>query len=79
MNPLTLSPSLLPNLVARLTPRQLEIVALLAEGKSNKEIATLLSIGTRTIKFHIKRACNKIEADNRTQLIVVFAMWKAIS
>jgi DNA-binding NarL/FixJ family response regulator len=38
--------------VARLTPRQREILQLLAEGRSAKEIAALLAISTRTVEFH---------------------------
>jgi len=38
--------------VAALTPRQLEVLQLLAEGRSAKEIATNLEISTRTVEFH---------------------------
>jgi DNA-binding NarL/FixJ family response regulator len=38
--------------VAALTPRQLEVLQLLAEGRSAKEIASSLSISTRTVEFH---------------------------
>jgi DNA-binding NarL/FixJ family response regulator len=38
--------------VAALTPRQREILQLLAEGKTAKEIATVLGISTRTVEFH---------------------------
>jgi len=38
--------------VAALTPRQLEVLQLLAEGRSAKEIATSLSISSRTVEFH---------------------------
>ena len=37
----------------RLTERQREILQLLAEGKSAKEIATILNISSRTVKFHL--------------------------
>jgi Response regulator containing a CheY-like receiver domain and an HTH DNA-binding domain len=76
MNPLSITPSLLPGLVARLTPRQLEIVGLLAEGHSNKTIAAILSINWLTVRTHIHNACERLGVDNRIQLIVIFAMWK---
>ena len=77
MNPLTLAPEVIPDLIARLTPRQLEIVGLLAQGQSTKHTATILSISSETVKRHIYRACQKMELENRTQLIVVFTMWEA--
>ena len=77
MNPLALTPDLLPDMMRRLTPRQLEIVELLAQGKKETEIAPLLSIGVPTIRGHIQRSCFKLRLENRTQLIVVYAMWRA--
>ena len=76
MNPLAVAPELLPNLIARLTPRQLEIVELLAQGNNNKEVASILSIRRGTVEGHIVRACQKLRLENRIQLIVVFVMWK---
>lgn len=77
MNPLTLAPEAIPDLISRLTPRQLEVVGLLAQGLGNKQTATILSISWRTVRTHIQEACKRLGVDNRTQLIVVFAMWKA--
>jgi DNA-binding CsgD family transcriptional regulator len=37
---------------ARLTPREREIIQLLAEGKTNKEVATILFISTKTAEAH---------------------------
>ena len=37
---------------ARTTPRETEITRLLAEGKTNKEVAALLGIGVRTVETH---------------------------
>lgn len=76
MNPLTLSPEVIPVLISRLTPRQLEIVGLLAQGQSTKEISSILSIHRNTIKRHVYRACQKMDVENRIQLIVIFTMWK---
>lgn len=60
-------------MIQTLTPRQLEIIALLAEGKSNKQVASLLSISMDTVRKHIIRACGKLALENRIQLIVAWA------
>ena len=76
MNPLTLAPEAIPDLISRLTPRQLEVVGLLAQGQSTKQTSNILSISSETVKRHIYHACRKMEIENRTQLIVIFTMWK---
>ena len=50
-----------------LTQRESEILALLAAGESNKEIARALSISTRTVERHIGNVYTKIGAHNRAQ------------
>lgn len=79
MNPLLLPPSNLPDLMSRLTPRQIEIVALLLDGSNNKQAAAILSIKRSTLRTQIKRACKKVGAENRIQLIVMFTIWKVTS
>jgi len=76
MNPLALAPEAIPELMSRLTPRQLEVVGLLAQGQSTKQTSTILSISSETVKRHIYRACQKMEIENRVQLIVIFTMCK---
>ena len=49
-----------------LTPREREVVALLAEGLSNKEIALRLGIAPDTAKFHVGRIIDKLDATGRT-------------
>jgi len=78
MNPLTLSPEAIPELMSRLTPRQLEVVGLLAQGQSTKQTSTILSISPETVKRHIYRSCEKMQIENRTQLIVVFTMFEIL-
>jgi len=65
-----------PKTINQLTPRQLEIIALLAEEYSNKNIATILSISGETVKKHIFKARRKMNLENRIQLIVMFVMWR---
>jgi DNA-binding NarL/FixJ family response regulator len=50
-----------------LTPRELEVLALLARGLPNKEIADSLYIGERTVKFHVSSILAKLNAGNRTE------------
>jgi DNA-binding NarL/FixJ family response regulator len=51
-----------------LTDRELEIVVLIAEGNTNKEIASKLFIAENTVKVHVKNILNKLELRNRQQL-----------
>jgi DNA-binding NarL/FixJ family response regulator len=52
-----------------LTPRESEVLQLLAHGKTNKEIATELVISERTVKFHISSILAKLGATNRTEAV----------
>ena len=50
-----------------LTPREREVLQLVANGRSNKEIARTLSITERTAKFHVTSLLNKLGAENRAR------------
>ena len=52
-----------------LTPRETEVLALLAEGLVNREIALRLSISEHTIKFHIRSILGKLGASTRTEAV----------
>lgn len=56
-----------------LTERELEVLALLAQGMQNKEIATQLIISERTVKFHVNSIMGKLGAANRTEAVVIAA------
>ena len=52
-----------------LTPRELEVLALLAEGASNKMIARRLGISVHTAKFHVGSLLDKLDAIGRTDAV----------
>jgi DNA-binding CsgD family transcriptional regulator len=52
-----------------LTPRELDVLALLAEGASNKMIARQLGISVHTVKFHVGSLLDKLDATGRTDAV----------
>jgi DNA-binding NarL/FixJ family response regulator len=54
-----------------LTPRETEVLNLLAQGLPNKEIAAQLVITERTVKFHVSSIMSKLGAGNRTEAVAV--------
>lgn len=52
-----------------LTPREVDVLAAIAEGLSNKEIARRLDISLHTVKFHIESLFRKLGARTRTQAL----------
>lgn len=54
----------------RLTGRQREVMALLAQGKSNKEIAGELGLAAGTVKIHISNIFKALNVRNRTQAVI---------
>jgi DNA-binding NarL/FixJ family response regulator len=52
-----------------LTPREVQVLELLAEGLSNKAIAERLAISDQTVKFHVSSICGKLGAANRTDAV----------
>ena len=52
-----------------LSPRELEILILVGEGRPNKVIARALAISPNTVKTHLARIFEKVDAQNRTQAI----------
>jgi DNA-binding NarL/FixJ family response regulator len=71
------SPSDAPATETDLTSRELEVLALLVEGKENMEIAQALSISLETVKHHISRILAKLKVPNRT-LAAVEAVWRGL-
>lgn len=62
----------------RLTPREREVVSHVAEGMSNKEIATELRITTHTVKSHVRNVMEKLTLHTRLQ-IAIYAHGQKIS
>ena len=56
-----------------LTPRELEVLALISEGLHNSEIAGRLFVTERTVKFHVSSILAKLGADNRTEAVALAA------
>ncbi len=52
----------------RMTPREREVIDLIGEGLSNKEIAHRLNIATHTVKSHVRNVMEKLELHTRLQI-----------
>ncbi len=59
--------------LARLTERERMVLALIAEGRSNKEIAQTLYITIHTVKAHVSRILYKLAKESRTEAAVLWA------
>jgi DNA-binding NarL/FixJ family response regulator len=64
-------PPQVPAALERLTPREREVLALVAQGLSNDEIAAELVVGAATVKTHIGHLLTKLAARDRAQLVVI--------
>ena len=58
-----------------LTPRETEILALIAEGMSNREIASALFLAEKTVKNNVSGILSKLGMQRRTQAAVLGAEW----
>ena len=64
-------PSARPAALAELTPRELEVLRLLARGMSNSDIAQELIVGDATVKTHVARIFSKLDLHDRAQAVVL--------
>lgn len=53
-----------------LSTRELEVLQLITNGKSNPEIATTLCVTEGTVKFHVNQILSKLKVNNRTQVVL---------
>ena len=60
-----------PNNIFNLTAREREILKLIAEGRSNKDIAEKLVLSLHTVKNHVKNIIHKLAVDDRTQAAIL--------
>jgi DNA-binding CsgD family transcriptional regulator len=58
-----------PALIEPLTPREHEVLVLLADGLRNRDIAARLGISEHTVKFHLAAIFGKLDASSRTQVV----------
>lgn len=61
-----------------ITPRELEILELMAQGMSNREIAAQVNVSENTVKTHSSRVFDKLGARRRTQAVQMGKEWRLI-
>jgi ATP/maltotriose-dependent transcriptional regulator MalT len=60
-------PEVQENRAVRLTKRELEVLSLVIEGRSSKDVADALYVSKRTIDFHLANIYDKLQVSNRVQ------------
>jgi DNA-binding NarL/FixJ family response regulator len=60
-----------PRSTESLSPREIEVLGMLAEGTSNKAIAYRLGISEHTVKFHVTSIMTKLNAGSRTEAVTL--------
>ncbi|MDB2705348.1 response regulator transcription factor [Pseudomonadota bacterium] len=57
--------------ISELTPRQQDVLELLCQGESNKRIALNLELSEHTVKLHVRAILQALNAENRTQAVII--------
>jgi two-component system, NarL family, response regulator len=55
----------------QLTRRELQVLGLITQGKTNKQISADLKIAESTVRFHISHILHKLEVGDRTQAVIL--------
>jgi DNA-binding CsgD family transcriptional regulator len=63
-----------PKVLIAPTPREFELMMLIARGMQNKNIAHALKISENTVRAHIGNVMRKYHLHNRTQIAIIFAL-----
>jgi DNA-binding NarL/FixJ family response regulator len=71
-------PPMLPPAEKQLTPREVQVLSFLAQGRSNREISEELSVSIRTVTTHVRNILEKLHLANRTQA-ALYALEQGIS
>ena len=68
-----------PHEAEELTPQELQIALLVAEGKTNKEVGAALFLSHKTVEFHLGRIYRKLSVGSRAEVIRQFAAGEALA